>query len=110
MNHKTTTFAKNQSKLHREQCKCSQCVSSDEHLGHEAIDIMNSFKSTTDILQRDLHELEKFLLPSYQDIVSNIKVQYDDLETKSKSLIRAVHQRGAEWHKEIDIIMNKKIS
>lgn len=110
VNHKTTTFAKNQSKLQREQCKCSQCSSSDEHLGHEGIDIMKSFKSKTEILQRDLHELEKYLLPNYQDIVSNIKVQYDDLETKSKNLIRAVYQRGAEWHKEIDIIMNKKIS
>lgn len=61
-------------------------------------------------LQRDLQEFEQSLLPKYQDIISSIKVQYEDLETKSKDLIRAVHQHGADWHKEIDNIINMKKS
>lgn len=57
-----------------------------------------------------MQEFEQSLLPKYQDIISSIKVQYDDLETKSKDLIRAVHQHGADWHKEIDNIINMKKS
>lgn len=57
-----------------------------------------------------MQELEKRLLPKYQDIVSSIKVQYDDLETKSKTLIKDIHKQGADWHEEVDTIINRKKS
>lgn len=89
-----TTRAKNQCEMHDEQCElyckqcdipiCSCCLSSSQHLGHDKFGIIEALKSKTDDLQRDLQELEQSLLPNYQDTVSSIKVQYDDLETKSK--------------------------
>lgn len=106
--------------MHDEQCElyckqcdipiCSCCSLFSHHLGHDKFSITEAFKSKTDELKRDLQELEQSLLPKYQDIVSSIKVQYDDLETKSKNLIRDVHRQGADWHKEVDIIINRKKS
>lgn len=118
MYRKLTTYANYQCKMHDEQCElyckqcdipiCSCCSLSSHHLGHDKFSITEAFKSKTDELKRDLQELEQSLLPKHQDIVSSIKVQYDDLETKSKNLIRDVHRQGADWHKDVDIIINRK--
>lgn len=46
-----------QCELHREQCDiliCTQCVSSDVHLGNEAIDIMKIFATKKEIWKNDL--------------------------------------------------------
>lgn len=117
---KLTTYANNQCEMHDEQCElyckqcdipiCSCCSLSNKHLGHDKCGIIEAFKSKIDDLQRDLQEFEKRLLPKYQDIVSSIKVQYDDLETKSKTLIKDIHKQGADWHKEVDTIINRKKS
>lgn len=117
---KQTAHAKTQCELHEERyklyCKqcdipiCTCCLSSSQHLGHDTFSITEAFNSKKNNLQRDLQEFEQSLLPKYQDIISSIKVQYEDLETKSKDLIRAVHQHGEDLHKEIDNIINMKKS
>lgn len=50
-----------QYELQCEQCDipiCTYCVSSDDHLGHKAADIMKTYKSKKEIIQKDLKEFE----------------------------------------------------
>ncbi|XP_052704885.1 uncharacterized protein LOC128180774 [Crassostrea angulata] len=101
-----------QCELHCEQCDipiCAKCISSGKHLGHKQVDIFQSFENKTEILQKDLQELEKFIYPKYKDIASNIPVQKADLSKNSRKLTTAIDKQGVVWHREIDtIITNRK--
>nr|XP_034310109.1 tripartite motif-containing protein 45-like [Crassostrea gigas] len=102
---------KKQCELHCEQCDlpiCAQCVFSDLHLGHKAIDIMKIFDTKKEILKNDLEELKISLIPKYHEIAATIPVQKAELEKHSKRLTTALCKRSEEWHREIDEIINNR--
>nr|XP_034329513.1 uncharacterized protein LOC109619769 [Crassostrea gigas] len=97
-----------QCELHCEQCDipiCAKCISSGKHLGHNILEILQSFEDKTEILHNDLQELENFIYPKYKKIVSNIRVQKADLSKKSQKLTTAIDKQGEVWQKEIDTII-----
>ncbi|XP_052703125.1 E3 ubiquitin-protein ligase TRIM71-like [Crassostrea angulata] len=97
-----------QCELHCEQCDipvCAQCISSKKHLGHIQVDILKTFESKTEQLQKDFQELEIFIYPKYKEIASNIPVQKADLSKNSQKLTTAIDKQGKVWHREIDAII-----
>lgn len=93
---------------HCEECDipiCDQCDSYEKHSGHLKVDIIEHFESKKEILEKDLRELEKFIYPRYQEIVSNIPVQKDELGKCSKKLIMDLNKQSDVWHREIDLII-----
>ncbi|XP_052704896.1 uncharacterized protein LOC128180789 [Crassostrea angulata] len=97
-----------QCELHCEQCGiniCTQCISSKKHIGHKQVDILETFESKMEKLQKDLQELENSIYPKCQEVESNITVQKADLSKNSETLTKAIDEQGEVWHKEIDTII-----
>uniref|UniRef100_K1QBE9 Tripartite motif-containing protein 2 n=1 Tax=Magallana gigas TaxID=29159 RepID=K1QBE9_MAGGI len=69
------------------------------------VDIFQSFEIKTEILQKDLQELEKLIYPKYKEIASDIPVQKADLSKNSKKLTTAIDKQGEVWHREINTII-----
>lgn len=79
--------------LYCEKCDipfCLECVLSSEHLGHKQAGILKILDTKKKALQRDLQEFNKFILPKYREIVSDIPVQRSDLMENSKKLTNAI--------------------
>lgn len=94
-----------QYQLHCEQCDipiCVQCSSSKEHKGHTVIDIKAALESKKDILERDLQELEKYIHPKYQEIVSSILVQKTDMNKNFQKITTALIEHGEAIQNEIN--------
>lgn len=49
---------------------CTLCVSSKGHQHHNVVEISESIESKKHVLQKDLKDLEKSILPKYHEIVS----------------------------------------
>ncbi|XP_052702911.1 E3 ubiquitin-protein ligase TRIM71-like [Crassostrea angulata] len=96
---------KKQCELHCEQCDipiCAKCISSGKHSGHNQVGIFQSFDNKTEILQKDLQELEKSIYLKYKEIASNIQAQKADLSKNSQILTTTIDKQGEVWHREID--------
>ncbi|XP_062620557.1 uncharacterized protein LOC134282123 [Saccostrea cucullata] len=99
--------------LYCEKCDipvCSSCISSDKHHGHKLIDILQNPSFIKEILNNDLTELEKRKLPTYDEITSDLYWEKLNLEKHYEKLTTAVTKQGEDWHREINIIVNKQKS
>ncbi|XP_062585366.1 uncharacterized protein LOC134247038 [Saccostrea cucullata] len=99
--------------LYCEQCYiplCSTCISSGIHKGHHLSDVLQKISSKTKDMEKELRQLETRTYPKYEEIASGIKTEKDNLETHYSKLTSAVTKQGEDWHKEINIIVNKRKS
>ncbi|XP_052678551.1 uncharacterized protein LOC128159473 [Crassostrea angulata] len=95
-----------------EQCDipiCATCLSSEEHNGHQIIEITKTMDNKKEIIQKNLHELEKSIYPKYQEIASIITDQKSALNENSQKLTTEIDKHGKDLHREINtIIRNMK--
>nr|XP_034308085.1 uncharacterized protein LOC117683188 [Crassostrea gigas]XP_034308087.1 uncharacterized protein LOC117683188 [Crassostrea gigas] len=95
-----------------EQCDvliCATCLSSEEHNGHQFIEITKTMDKKKEIIQKDLQELEKSIYLKYQEIASIIPVQKSALNENSQKLTTEIDKHGEDLHREINtIIRNMK--
>ncbi|XP_065939121.1 tripartite motif-containing protein 2-like [Magallana gigas] len=95
-----------------EQCDipiCATCASSEEHSGHQFIEIIKTMDKKKEIIQKDLQQLEKSINLKYQEIASIITDQKSALNENSQKLTTEIDKHGEVWHREINtIIRNMK--
>ncbi|XP_052677138.1 tripartite motif-containing 13-like isoform X2 [Crassostrea angulata] len=95
-----------------EQCHlpiCTTCASSEEHNGHQFIEIVKVMDNQKEIIQKTLQELEKAIYLKYQEIASIITDQKTALNENSQKLTTEIDKHGEDLHREIDtIIRNMK--
>ncbi|XP_061171173.1 uncharacterized protein LOC133180717 [Saccostrea echinata] len=99
--------------LYCEQCDipvCSTCISSGKHKGHHLSDVLQKISSKTKDMEKEFKELETRIFPKYEEIASGIKSKKDNLETHYRKLTTAVTKQGEDWHRVINIIVNKQKS
>ncbi|XP_065939140.1 tripartite motif-containing protein 2-like [Magallana gigas] len=94
--------------LYCKQCDipiCTTCLSSEEHSGHQFIEITKTMDKKKEIIQKDLQELEKSIYLKYQEIASIIPVQKSALNENSQKLTTEIDKHGEDLHREINIII-----
>lgn len=109
----TTKCQKHSSKvceLYCEQCDipiCVQCVSSNEHKGHDFFDMPETLENQKEIILKDLQDLEKFIYPKYHEIAAIIQGQKADLNENFQKLKKAIDKHGEDLHIKIDVMIMK---
>nr|XP_034304830.1 uncharacterized protein LOC117682084 isoform X1 [Crassostrea gigas] len=95
-----------------EQCDipiCATCLSSEEHHGHQIIEITKTMDNKKEFIQKNLQELEKNIYLKYQEIASIITDQKAALNENSQKLTTEIDKHGEGLHREINtIIRNMK--
>nr|XP_034308088.1 E3 ubiquitin-protein ligase TRIM71-like [Crassostrea gigas]XP_034308089.1 E3 ubiquitin-protein ligase TRIM71-like [Crassostrea gigas]XP_034308090.1 E3 ubiquitin-protein ligase TRIM71-like [Crassostrea gigas] len=111
----TPKCLKHPSKIYELYCKqcgipiCATCASSEEHNGHQFIEITKTMDKKKEIIQKDLQQLEKSIYLKYQEIASIIPVQKSALNENSQKLTTEIDKHGEDLHREINtIIRNMK--
>ncbi|XP_062603409.1 tripartite motif-containing protein 2-like [Saccostrea cucullata] len=99
--------------LYCEKCDipvCSTCISSGKHKGHDLSDALKKLSSKRTYFEKDLKELEKTIFPIYEEIALDLNSEKLNLEKHYEKLTTAVTKQGEDWHREINIIVNKQKS
>ncbi|XP_065937806.1 tripartite motif-containing protein 2-like [Magallana gigas] len=124
--HKIVPFQKRRSTLihlkcethpHRNcefQCKdcnnifvCSSCMASTQHKGHNFVEVTEVYKAKKDDIKKDTKELENHISPTYEEIAFYLENQLASLDGGYDKLTTTMSKQGEQWHREIDIIVNK---
>ncbi|XP_052676949.1 uncharacterized protein LOC128158231 [Crassostrea angulata] len=124
--HKIVPFQKRRSTLihlkcethpHRNcefQCKdcnnmfvCSSCMASTQHKGHNFVEVTDVYKAKKDDIKKDTKELENHISPTYEEIALDLENQLANLDGGYDKLTTTMSKQGEQWHREIDIIINK---
>lgn len=86
---------------------CLECASSEEHIGHELVNVEKHLENKIKVLRRDLQVLEKFIFPKYEEIASNVLVQKVDLYKNSHKVTTAINKHGKDMIKEVGNAIKK---
>nr|XP_034322035.1 uncharacterized protein LOC105320891 [Crassostrea gigas] len=98
------------------QCKdcnlfvCSTCTASKQHKGHNFEEVTEVYKTLKEVIKKDTKELENNISPTYEEIARDLEKQLANLDGGYENLTTTISKQGEQWHKEIDIIINKMIS
>ncbi|XP_062600314.1 uncharacterized protein LOC134261948, partial [Saccostrea cucullata] len=61
-------------------------------------------------LENDLQELDQKIYPTYEEISIDLNSEKLNFETHYGKLTKAVTKQGEDWHRKINVIVNKKKS
>ncbi|XP_065929368.1 uncharacterized protein [Magallana gigas] len=97
------------------QCKncndifvCSSCTASETHKGHIFVDVSEVYTTKKNAIADEANKLENLISPTYDEIALDMENQLANLDGGYEKLTTAMSKQGEQWHREIDIIINKK--
>eukprot|EP00105_Crassostrea_gigas_P023609 XP_011443516.1 PREDICTED: uncharacterized protein LOC105339609 [Crassostrea gigas] len=96
------------------QCKdcnnifvCSSCMASEQHGRHKFVEVTEVYKTKKDDIKKDKQEFENHISPTYEEISRDLETQLANLDGGYEKLTTTMSKQGEQWHREIDIIINK---
>nr|XP_034317784.1 uncharacterized protein LOC105323897 isoform X2 [Crassostrea gigas]XP_034317787.1 uncharacterized protein LOC105323897 isoform X2 [Crassostrea gigas]XP_034317789.1 uncharacterized protein LOC105323897 isoform X2 [Crassostrea gigas] len=96
------------------QCKncndifvCSSCTASEKHRGHIFIEVSEVYTSKKNAIADEANKLENLISPTYEEIALDLENQLANLDGGYEKLTTAMSKQGEQWHREIDIVINK---
>ncbi|XP_062610685.1 E3 ubiquitin-protein ligase TRIM71-like [Saccostrea cucullata] len=105
-----TSHNKEQCIMYCKQCYipvCSDCIESNQHLGHELSKIVRVLTEKKNIIIKERNELNDIIYPTHQDIASDVQNRISQLEKEYGDLSTAITKHGEDWHREIDKLVQK---
>uniref|UniRef100_K1PTE4 Tripartite motif-containing protein 2 n=1 Tax=Magallana gigas TaxID=29159 RepID=K1PTE4_MAGGI len=82
-------------------------MASKQHKGHCFVEILEVYKTKREVVEKDKVELENHISPTYEKIAFDLEEQLTNLDGGYKKLTTTMSKQGEQWHREIDIIINK---
>ncbi|XP_052680761.1 uncharacterized protein LOC128161508 [Crassostrea angulata] len=86
---------------------CSSCMASEQHMSHKFVEIAEIYKKNKEAIDKDAVELENSIFPTYEEIALDLENQLASLDGGYEKLITEISKQGEQWHREIDIVVNK---
>nr|XP_022286647.1 uncharacterized protein LOC111099601 [Crassostrea virginica]XP_022286649.1 uncharacterized protein LOC111099601 [Crassostrea virginica] len=97
------------------QCKdctiflCSHCLASKQHnKEHELLKLDEIFNEKKDHIQKDKEEIKKQLLPTFEDIASELENQIANIDVDYRKLTMEMSKHRKELHREVDKEINQR--
>eukprot|EP00105_Crassostrea_gigas_P034152 XP_019918300.1 PREDICTED: uncharacterized protein LOC105317259 [Crassostrea gigas] len=76
-------------------------------MGHIFVDVSTVYKAKKDNIEKDTEEIVKNISPTYEEIASDLENQLANLDRGYEKITTAMSKQGEQWHREIDIVVNK---
>ncbi|XP_065937978.1 uncharacterized protein [Magallana gigas] len=86
---------------------CSSCTASKQHKGHNFAEVLEVYKAKKEVLKKDIKELESHISPFYENLTLELDQTLANLDVGYEKLTATMSKQGEQWHREIDIIINK---
>ncbi|XP_052694930.1 uncharacterized protein LOC128173255 [Crassostrea angulata] len=86
---------------------CSSCTASKQHKEHNFIEVTEVYKAQKEVIKKDTKELKNNISPTYEEIALDLEKQLANMDGEYEELATTISKQGEQWHKEIDIIINK---
>lgn len=93
-----------------QQCEvpaCPGCVTSGLHRGHDVQNISNVFDLMREIVQKDTQELDMFISPFYDTVMSDIETTHKIVVAKHQERKKMIVEVGKNLHKIVDNITQR---
>ncbi|XP_062609352.1 E3 ubiquitin-protein ligase TRIM71-like [Saccostrea cucullata] len=104
------SHSKERCEMYCKQCDipvCASCLTSDKHLGHKLLKVLQVLDEKKDKILKEQTELKETIYPTYQDIASDVQNRMIQLEKEYGDLSTAITKHGEDWHREIDKLVKK---
>ena len=86
---------------------CAECVSYGRHSNHDVQNISNVYEMMRDIVFKGTHELEFFILPFYDTVMSDIETTHKVVVSQHQERKKTIKEVGNNLHKIVDDITEK---
>lgn len=90
-----------------ETVACLECILSGQHKNHDVQNISVFYDTTRELILKDTQELESFISPFYDTIMSDIEITHTIVATQHEERKKTILELGKDLHQIVDNITKK---